>query len=71
MKSGADSGIMIEQLQEHLSRPVLNFIQHNGALLAIFSLLGTIPGAEPVEDTEIDWEDGEPERLTPADPTAH
>lgn len=62
---------MIEQLQEHLSRPVLNFIQHHSTLLALLNLFGAVPPVEQVEDTEIAWEDGEIEDQTRADQTAH
>ena len=61
--------LMIERLQQQLSRPVLEFLQHNEAVHALLSLFAP-HHAEPVEDdTSIAWEDGELDDQT--DITAH
>lgn len=60
---------MIERIQQHLSRPVLEFFQHSEAMQALLALFAPHP-IEPAEDaTSIDWEDGELADQT--DATAH
>jgi hypothetical protein len=63
---------MIAQLQIRVGRPVLEFLQHTDAVLALLQVLfphETRP--RPVAESDIDWEDGEPHREREAETAAH
>lgn len=53
--------MMIERLHLPLSRPLVDFLQHNETLAALKSLFHAITHHEPEPDTSIAWEDGEAE----------
>lgn len=64
---------MIEQLQQHLSRPVRDFLQHSGAVQALLTLFGALHADNEDEDTAIAWETGEDDQddFGGATPAAH